>query len=643
MGDREHSIRNTGFKTKMERGRSQGIGGETREPRTTDSGPRGGGRTHRVIGRSSLLLGILAALVLSAASAHAWWDEKWSHRKKIAMDTTITGADIAEAFTDVPVLVRLHTGNFDFTRAKEDGTDIRFLAADDKTPLKYHIEKFDSMEEMALVWVRVPGIVGGSKEDFIRLYWGNKEARDARDPQGTYDVSQALVYHFGETEGPAKDQTANKNHASEFVGGRLPAVVGNGVSLNGAGDRIVVPHTPTLSFQNGLTFSAWIRMGGPQADAYLLHAEGGQRSLVIGVDGYAPYCRIGTGAGEGFTTDKTAQIPGEGWHHLAVTIEPRKRVAIYVDGAEVASKEGPVAIPELSGNLFIGSSPQGDHGYAGELDELQLANTPRSSAWIKAAFRSQGPEAALLIYGDDELGRAAGDLASYFLKTVDYLRIVAKNTTLDGWLIIGILVVLGAAGFVVFVTKAFSLSTAARGNEAFLDEFEGLEKLVSLEGKAEAFQNAPVYRIYEAGYRELQSWLTESGNPHPADRLTPKALDAIRSVLDKAALRESRRLNAWLVVLTTGISGGPFLGLLGTVWGVMNTFAAMVEAGEGNILAMAPGVSSALGTTVFGLLVAIPSLFAYNFLLGKIKDITADINIFVDEFHLKADRMYGGK
>jgi biopolymer transport protein ExbB len=559
------------------------------------------------------------------------------------MDTTITGADIAEVLTDVPVLVRLHTGNFDFTRAKEDGTDIRFLAADDKTPLKYHIERFDSLEEMALVWVRVPRIAGASKEDFIRLYWGNKEARDARDPQGTYDVSQALVYHLGETEGAAKDQTANRNHASEFVGGRMPAIIGGGVSLNGAGDHIVVPRTPTLAFQNGLTFSAWIRMGGPQTDAYLLHAEEAERSLVIGIDGYAPYCRIMTAAGEGFTTDALAQIPGEGWHHLAVTIVPQKRIAIYVDGAEVASKEGPVAIPELSGNLVVGSSLQGDHGYAGELDELQIANAPRPPAWIKAAFRSQGPEAGLAMYGDDELGRAAGDLASYFLKTVDYLRIVAKNTTLDGWLIIGILVVLGAVGFVVFMTKTFLLSAAARSNEAFLEEFEERQELASLGGKAEAFQNAPVYRIYEAGYRELQSWLRESGNPHPVDRLTPKALDAIRSTLDKAALRESRRLNAWLVVLTTGISGGPFLGLLGTVWGVMNTFAAMVEAGEGSILAMAPGVSSALATTVFGLLVAIPSLFAYNFLLGKIKDLTADINIFVDEFHLKVDRMHGGE
>jgi biopolymer transport protein ExbB len=91
------------------------------------------------------------------------------------------------------------------------------------------------------------------------------------------------------------------------------------------------------------------------------------------------------------------------------------------------------------------------------------------------------------------------------------------------------------------------------------------------------------------------------------------------------------------------ISGGPFLGLLGTVWGVMNTFAAMAEAGEANIMAIAPGVASALSTTVFGLIVAIPALFGYNYLAGRIRDITADSGIFVDQFALKVASVYGEK
>jgi biopolymer transport protein ExbB len=89
------------------------------------------------------------------------------------------------------------------------------------------------------------------------------------------------------------------------------------------------------------------------------------------------------------------------------------------------------------------------------------------------------------------------------------------------------------------------------------------------------------------------------------------------------------------------ITGGPFLGLLGTVWGVMNTFAAMAEAGEANIMAIAPGVASALSTTVFGLIVAIPALFGYNFLASRIKKITADMDIFLDQFLLRVENTYG--
>jgi biopolymer transport protein ExbB len=74
----------------------------------------------------------------------------------------------------------------------------------------------------------------------------------------------------------------------------------------------------------------------------------------------------------------------------------------------------------------------------------------------------------------------------------------------------------------------------------------------------------------------------------------------------------------------------------------MNTFAAMAEAGEANIMAIAPGVASALSTTVFGLIVAIPALFGYNFLTGRIRNLTAELNVFADEFALKVEEIYGG-
>ena len=90
-----------------------------------------------------------------------------------------------------------------------------------------------------------------------------------------------------------------------------------------------------------------------------------------------------------------------------------------------------------------------------------------------------------------------------------------------------------------------------------------------------------------------------------------------------------------MVLLTIAISGGPFLGLLGTVVGVMITFAAIAATGDVNINAIAPGIAAALVATVAGLAVAIPALFGYNYLITRIKDLTAEMQVFIDEFVTK--------
>jgi biopolymer transport protein ExbB len=87
-----------------------------------------------------------------------------------------------------------------------------------------------------------------------------------------------------------------------------------------------------------------------------------------------------------------------------------------------------------------------------------------------------------------------------------------------------------------------------------------------------------------------------------------------------------------MVLLTIAIAGGPFLGLLGTVVGVMITFAAIAAAGDVNVNAIAPGIAAALVATVAGLAVAIPALFGYNYLNSRIAELNADMQVFVDEF-----------
>jgi biopolymer transport protein ExbB len=96
-----------------------------------------------------LVLSLLAGL--TPLSSSATWNSDWANQKKIG----INALGVTPGQSQFPVVVRLHSGNFDFTSANVDGSDLRFIAADDKTELKFHIEKYDSVNELAVIWVQM--------------------------------------------------------------------------------------------------------------------------------------------------------------------------------------------------------------------------------------------------------------------------------------------------------------------------------------------------------------------------------------------------------------------------------------------------------------------------------------------------------
>jgi biopolymer transport protein ExbB/TolQ len=105
-------------------------------------------------------------------------------------------------------------------------------------------------------------------------------------------------------------------------------------------------------------------------------------------------------------------------------------------------------------------------------------------------------------------------------------------------------------------------------------------------------------------------------------------MNAVRIALERVLGEAAVSLESGMIILATAISGGPFVGLLGTVWGVMDTFSGIGRVQQASLTAMAPGVAAALIATVAGLMVAIPSLFCYNFLVTKIKALTMELDNF---------------
>ena len=125
-----------------------------------------------------------------------------------------------------------------------------------------------------------------------------------------------------------------------------------------------------------------------------------------------------------------------------------------------------------------------------------------------------------------------------------------------------------------------------------------------------------------------------------AAALTLKGMEHVKRSLENTVAQQSLKLESGLILLAIAVSGAPFLGLLGTVWGVMSTFGHIAQQQNASLLAMAPGVSAALVTTVAGLLVAIPSMFGYNWLAIQIKNVSADTQVFADQFLTEAAELY---
>jgi biopolymer transport protein ExbB len=213
-------------------------------------------------------------------------------------------------------------------------------------------------------------------------------------------------------------------------------------------------------------------------------------------------------------------------------------------------------------------------------------------------------------------------------------------------LVIGLCGVMMAIAILVMYVKAIGLSRARRATNRFMRAYAALganandDVLESLIDGEEPFGDSPLFNIYTQGIREVRTRLSPSVGALAAG-LERKSLEAIRATLDAVMVRETQKLNGMLVLLTMAISGGPFIGLLGTVVGVMVTFAAIAATGDVNIAAIAPGMAAALLATVAGLGVAIPSLFGYNYLSSKAKEINADMHVFADEFVARMNERYG--
>jgi len=213
------------------------------------------------------------------------------------------------------------------------------------------------------------------------------------------------------------------------------------------------------------------------------------------------------------------------------------------------------------------------------------------------------------------------------------------KATWEAKAIIVFLMLFSIMAWSVMTSKAIQMRRARKLNQFFNAEFKAQPHVLDMFDRRLQADGCPQFAVYQAGSIELDARLRGPAGEGRKKRVSLKGMEHVKRTLENTVAQESLRLESGLILLAIAVSGAPFLGLLGTVWGVMSAFAEIAQAPQGaaSLAAMAPGVSAALITTVAGLLVAIPSMFAYNYLVHNLRAFTVGLDNFAQELVSKME------
>jgi biopolymer transport protein TolQ len=220
------------------------------------------------------------------------------------------------------------------------------------------------------------------------------------------------------------------------------------------------------------------------------------------------------------------------------------------------------------------------------------------------------------------------------------LLYVWEQATPEGKAIIFCLFILSIVAWSIMVMKSIQMHRAKKLNQFFGLEFKNQKTVLGMFDRNVEAEGCPLFMVYRAGSTELDARLKNSLSATRKQFVSLKGMEHVKRTLENAVAQESLKLESGLILLAIAVSGAPFLGLLGTVWGVMSTFGHIAQQGNASLAVMAPGVAAALITTVAGLLVAIPSMFGYNWLVHNLRVLTVELDNFAQELVSKMETEY---
>jgi biopolymer transport protein TolQ len=220
------------------------------------------------------------------------------------------------------------------------------------------------------------------------------------------------------------------------------------------------------------------------------------------------------------------------------------------------------------------------------------------------------------------------------------LLYVWGQATPEAKVIIIFLMLFSVLAWSVMIAKAIQMRRAKRLNQFFTAEYLNQKRVLDVFDRRVQAEGCPMFTVYNSGSVELDTRLKLPENGGRKQRISLKSMEHVKRTLENSVAQESLKLESGLILLAIAVSGAPFIGLLGTVWGVMSTFGHVAQQGKADLAVMAPGVAAALITTVAGLLVAIPSMFGYNWLVHTLRVITVELDNFAQDLVSKIETEY---
>ena len=227
----------------------------------------------------------------------------------------------------------------------------------------------------------------------------------------------------------------------------------------------------------------------------------------------------------------------------------------------------------------------------------------------------------------------------------DVVRLIADTTPINQAVLV-LLLLFSITSWAIILQKMWSFRASARDTARFLDVFRRSSKFSEVQSVCPTLPATPLVGVFQAGYAEMNAQFRMSGtaqstNPSPAaGRPILKSLDAVDRALIRAATNEVSKLERRMTFLATTAGFAPFIGLFGTVVGIMIAFQRIGNTGSTNLAIVAPGISEALIATAAGLFAAIPALVSYNHFTHRVKEFSATMDDFALEFLNIAERNF---